>query len=367
MLMTIIVFVTVLSILILVHEVGHFLTARFFGVHVEEFGLGLPPRIFGRKIKKTVYSLNWLPIGGFVKLAGEDEQNDEEPKKIKLNESEYFWAKSKKQRALILVAGVFMNFILAVLITTYFLIDGVKLPGDKVIVEQVMTNSPAAAAGLMAGDRIVSLEKTASDGTKTTDLVKSTEGLISVVGAVRGQKVNLVLERSGRTIVTSITPRDKFPAGEGPMGVAITDLEFRKYPLYEAPFAAVKINIERAGLMIYGIGQTLVQLFTFKTAQIEVAGPIGIAQITGKALSFGFKSVLELMSLLSLNLAVLNILPFPALDGGRLFFVFAEKILGRKVKSAFEKQTHQIGMIILLFLVLLVTIGDISRIIRGIN
>lgn len=348
MFVTAVIFVIILSILVFVHELGHFTVAKLIGVNVEEFGFGLPPRIWGKKIKKTIYSINWLPIGGFVKLSGEDDEG----KAQKLaNPRQYFFARSKKERALILLAGVTMNFVLAVGITTYVLTQGVAEASGRVHIEEVIPGSPAQKAGLREKDIIANFT--------------STPELISYVKAHAGEAITLAVVRGTETFSVTLIPRKEYPKGEGPTGIAISDLETRVYPLSEAPFVATKINIERAGAMLAGIGGLISKLIHLEPVGRDVAGPIGIAQVTGQAVKFGWKAVLEFMSILSLNLAVLNILPIPALDGGRLAFVFLEKILGRKVKPAFEQSTHQIGMIILFILILLISINDILRLTNG--
>lgn len=346
MLLTAITFLVILTILVLIHELGHFLVARFVGVKVEEFGLGLPPRIWGKKFGETIYSLNWLPIGGFVRLAGEDSESTGKPANY------LFWARSKKERSVILVAGVFMNFVFAVVITAGLLVYGVKEPSGRIHVERVAPNSPAEEAGLQEGDIIHSF--------------KTPRELIDFVNEEKGKDIWLVVERvPGEQFRVTATPRVDVPKGEGPLGIAISDLELHKYPLIQAPGKAFMINIIRARDMLVSLSTTVWRLVTLRSPQADVAGPIGIAQVTGQAVKFGWVAVLEFASILSLNLAVLNILPIPALDGGRLLFVFLEKVLGRKVHPAFEKSTHQIGMIILLGLIVLVSINDILRLVRG--
>jgi regulator of sigma E protease len=367
MVITIAVFVVILGILVLVHELGHYLVARMIGVRVEEFGLGLPPRIFGKIIKNTEYSLNWLPIGGFVKLAGEDDEPDFKNRKpeISKNEKHYFWARSKTERSLILIAGVTMNFFLAVGITAWLLVGGVNEPSGKVRIDSVSPGSPADNAGLRAGDRIISVMSADKSSKVTPRIISLPQDMISATIELAGTPVKYEIERNKEIMTLIIIPRINPPKGEGAIGVSITDLELKKYPPLEAPFMALKINVMRTWLMLTGIAGTIWNLITLKTTSPDIAGPIGIAQVTGQAVKFGMRAVLEFMSILSLNLAVLNILPIPALDGGRLAFVFIEKILGRRVKPAFEKQTHQIGMIILLILVLLVSLNDILRLTRG--
>lgn len=362
MFVTAIVFFIVLSILVLIHELGHFIVARMVGVDVEEFGLGLPPRIWGKKIGGTLYSVNWLPIGGFVKLAGEDAE-DRAKEKEKKSVRKYFWARSKKERAAILVAGVTMNFLLAVLITTFLLTQGVNESSGRVHIERVVDGSPAQAAGLAVGDvvREVSL---VSSGEAPKTITKPQE-LTEFTRTNAGAPMTLAITRGETTQELTVTPRKDPPEGQGPLGVAISDLELKTYPLSQAPVMAIGINLSRAWEMLRSIGVALWRLVTLQPLSADIAGPVGIAQVTGEAVRYGFLALLEFVSILSLNLAVLNILPIPALDGGRLAFVFLEKFMGRRVRPAFERSAHQVGMIILFGLILLVTINDILRLVRG--
>jgi regulator of sigma E protease len=362
MILTAVVFFIILSILVLIHELGHYAVARFIGVHVEEFGFGLPPRIWGKKIGRTIYSLNWLPIGGFVKLAGED---DTDKSHVKGNLKEYFFARSKKERAAILLAGVTMNFILAVGITTYLLTQGIFEPTERVHIQQIVPGSPAAKADFKVGDVIAAVGWGEGDA-YTQKITHSPEELIAVTKEHLGEELSLVMvDKDGVMWRASITPRKEYPVGEGPMGISISNLEEKKYSWAQAPGKAVVMNLERARDMLVGIGTMLGRVLRLESPGADVAGPIGIAQVTGQAVKFGMKAVLEFMSILSLNLAVLNILPIPALDGGRLLFVVLEKVLGKKVKPAFEQSTHQIGMIILLILIALISVNDILRLARG--
>ncbi len=365
MFVTAITFLAILTILVLIHEAGHFFVAKIIGVNVEEFGMGLPPKIFGKKFGSTVYSLNWLPIGGFVKLSGEDSE-DGTSAKLK-NKHQYFWARSKKERAAILCAGVFMNFALAVGITMFLLTSGIQEPSGRVHLEKVVEGSPAAEAQLQVGD-IVTKVWTVDGAGKPNDPspIRVSADLIGFSKQHAGEQVYMSITRDGNMLpAISMTPRKNPPAGQGAIGVAISDLEVRKYSWSEAPKKALVINLTRARDMLISLGSTVWRLVTLRAPEADVAGPIGIAQVTGQAVKFGWQAVLEFASILSLNLAVLNILPIPALDGGRLAFVIFEKILGRRVRPAFEKSTHQIGMLVLLGLILLVSINDILRLFRG--
>ena len=249
-----------------------------------------------------------------------------------------------------------MNFFLAVGITSYLLTQGVMEPSGRVHIERVLEETPAAAAGLMENDVIAKLDD--KKIIKPSDLIDATKSLA-------GQKVTLTVIRDNREFQASVVPRKEYPQGQGPMGVAISDLEKKTYPISIAPIKSLEINLIRGRDMLGSLGILFWRLITLQPLQADVAGPIGIAQVTGQAVQFGLLAVLEFMSILSLNLAVLNVLPIPALDGGRLAFVFLEKILGRRIKPAFEKSTHQIGMIILFALILLISINDILRLVRG--
>lgn len=369
MLITLIVFFLVLSVLVLVHELGHFVAAKIAGIKIEEFGFGLPPRIFGKKIGETVYSINWLPIGGFVKLFGEDEADAAPsperrgPALLAGKQGEVmgraFYQKPKLVRALVLCAGVSMNFLLAVLIISYIFTQGVLVPTDRVTIKKISQNSPAQEAGLKIGDVILKVNDKS---------IKTPDELTAYAKKFLGKKVTLEISRCPNQICQisqiSLIPRLKAPAGEGAMGVAISNLAEKKYPWYQAPFSGTVEAFKISGLMIMEIGKVLWKLVTFQAVGGEVSGPLGIAQATGEAVKFGPAAVLQLMGLLSLNLAVVNILPFPALDGGRLLFVVIEGVIGKKVRPALERAAHQIGMIILLGLIILVTVNDILQILH---
>lgn len=364
---TIIVFIFVLSILVLVHEFGHFIVAKKFGIRVEEFGFGLPPRIFGKKYGETVYSLNLLPIGGFVKLYGEEGEVTGEDK------DRSFTGKSKIIRTLVIVAGVVMNFILAILIISFIFTQGILVPTNRVHIESVSQGSPAKNAGLLPGDVIWEMANE-----KENKVIKNSEDLISFTNKNLGSKLRLTLFRcvqgkpQGENISCktglgqeelkiSLIPRKESPKGEGAMGVAISNLEEKRYSIIEAPIKGTLEVIQLSSLMFTAIIQLLWRLITMAQVPSDIAGPVGIAQITGQALKFGPMAILQLLGFLSLNLAVVNILPIPALDGGRLLFIGIEAIFGKKVRPKVELAAHQIGMIVLLALILLITLNDVRR------
>lgn len=367
MFITAIVFILILSVLVLVHELGHFAVAKILKIKVEEFGFGLPPRAFSIKRGETRYSINWLPIGGFVKLYGEDEagsgtpkvKNQKSPPKNIKDINRAFFARPAWQRALVIVAGVLMNFILAVVIISYlFSIVGVPIPGDKVVITEVVKNAPAEKSGLKKGDLIESINNVK---------INSANQMISETKKYLGEKVILTIKtESGQTKKIEVSPRKDYPKNQGPMGVAISqNVEVKKYPWYQAPVIGTMEALQQSWLIISGIGLILYQLIFSGSVPAGVAGPVGIAQLTGQFVEVGLFAILSFVSLLSLNLAILNILPFPALDGGRLFFIIIELLTGRKVNQRFESYAHAIGMAILLALIALITLHDIFRLISG--
>lgn len=365
MLFTVLIFLVILSILVLVHELGHFVAAKKLGIKVEEFGFGLPPRVFGIRRGETIYSINWLPIGGFVKLYGEDREEPgtktlDSPKKSVVNsksESRAFFTRPPWQRAVILVAGVSMNFLLAIVLISYLFTQGVMVPVERVHVEKIVAGSPADKAGLKEKD-IVKEVKIDSQEVK----IKSGDDLVKETKKHLGQQINLLVLRGKQELNVSIVPRKDYPKDQGPLGIVISNYEEKKYSIWQAPILGTKEALNLSWQLVKGIGITLWKLVTFQSVSKDVAGPIGIAQMTGEAIRFGQLAVLELMGLLSLNLAIVNILPFPALDGGRLLFVIIEGLTGKKIKAHWERYVHQAGMAVLLALIILVTLNDLLRI-----
>lgn len=371
MFLTLLVFFLVLSILVLIHEIGHFVAAKRFGIKVEEFGFGLPPRLFAKKIGETEYSINALPIGGFVKLYGEEGPADAHAMAgeggIDSTNNRSFYNRPPWQRAIVLIAGVAMNFLLALVVLSFLFTQGVFVPAQRVHIEKVVDDSPAMVAGLHANDIILSMDETK---------ILTNDDLVNYTKERLGQSVRLTILRGANfekpiregecigceTLTLSVVPRKDAPQGQGPIGIAISHYEQRIYTWYEAPIYGTKEALFLSRELLIGLGKTVWKLVTFQSVSREVAGPIGIAQATGQAVKFGNMAVLELLGLLSLNLAIINILPFPALDGGRLLFVIIEATTGKRIHTHWERNLHQIGMAILLALILLVTINDILRI-----
>lgn len=369
MFVTILIFLLILSVLVLVHEFGHFLVAKLFKIKVEEFGFGLPPRAFGFKKGETVYSVNWLPIGGFVRLFGEDKaplrqgsegQAGGGSEKLKVKGlKRAFFARPAWQRILVIVAGVAMNFVLAVAIISYlFSVVGVPTPGKNVVVSGIIANSPAAKSGLKIGDTVEKINNVE---------ITSAQQLVTLAKEHLGEKLVIRIKDKGLRIKDlEITPRKNYPKNEGPMGISISqNMLIKKYPWYEAPILGTQEALAESWMIASGLGMMVYQLVLFGSVPRGVAGPVGIAQLTGQFVQIGPYAILSFVSLLSLNLAILNILPIPALDGGRLFFILIEVVTGKKVNRRFEGYAHAIGMVLLLGLIAVITLHDLFRLFTG--
>lgn len=338
MIVGIILVIAFLSILILVHESGHFLAAKKFGVLVEEFGIGLPPRIWGKKIGETIYSVNWLPFGGFVKIFGENGEDEG-----KRGNGRNFSSLPAWKRAVILFAGVAMNFLLGWLAVSAVFLSGVPA---TVLVADVVSGSPAEAAGVVSGDIL-------SDFSKVEDFQ-------SFVAVNQGKEISFAVERGGEIVNLSLAPRIDVPNGEGPIGVSLIQGGFPKAGFWESVSGGLKFSVQALGEIFRFIFDLLKKIFVGQADFSQVAGPVGMVKITYQAGSMGVIYLLQLLALISLNLVVLNILPFPALDGGRLLFLLMEKIKGSPLPLKFERYANAAGMALLLILMIAITVKDIN-------
>lgn len=355
--MQFIVFILILSVLVLIHEFGHFIMAKYFKMRVEEFGIGLPPRaksLFTRG--GTLFSLNWLPLGGFVRLYGEDYEDETQVKN-----SEAFFNKPAWQRAIVLTAGVMMNFVLGVfLFGVVYSYLGIPTQTNSVIVVEVSKDSPADKAGIIAESKI----KKIGFAGKDIPFANMTE-FISKVNGFKGKPLDVTIEYKGKDEVKIITPRENPPVGQGALGVALSNIEMVKYPWWQMPFRGMVVGLKEAwswGKEIFNnLKIVFVQIFTGKGLPKDISGPIGIYEVSKEVYKIGFIAMLQFMAILSVNLAILNIMPFPALDGGRIFFLLVEKVIGKKIKNKVEGYVHTAGMIFLLGLMLLITIKDVIK------
>ncbi len=355
MITTILIFVAVLSLLVFVHEFGHFITAKRAGIRVDEFGFGFPPRLFGIKKNDTIYSINWIPLGGFVKIKGEAGEHK--------NDKDSFSSKSALTRASVLLAGVGMNMLLAwALLTVGYLIglpqviDGLspyaRVADTKITVMQVLPGSPADVGGVQAGDVITTV-----DGRATQD----SESVRAVAQERLDTPVSLMITRGGESFEKFVTPAVLAESGKPGLGVALMKTGLVSYPLHIAPIQAAHSTYTIAKEIVLSFYGLLRDLFVQQKVTTEFSGPVGIAVLTGEVARLGIRHLLQFTALLSVNLAVLNALPFPALDGGRLFFLFLEAIRRKAVSRRIEIAMHNIGFGMLLTLIVVVTYRDVVR------
>lgn len=388
---TVILFIVILSLLVSVHEFGHFVAARKSGMRVYEFGLGFPPRALGvyrdpvtkkfvwvragksnlsetvggderiEEYPATVYSLNWLPLGGFCKIKGESGED--------ANQLDSFGFQKSWKRVTVLVAGVAMNIVLAALL--FSLGFSIGLPTDVsdgidpeaivvqepgVIVEQVVKDSPAQKAGVKFGDKILALDNVA---------VYSAKQMMAYVEAHGTSQIAVHLKRGQEDKIVTATPVKLLVGGSGPrLGVRLADAAVIRYPWYRAipkGFAAAGIGLVNIFISFYILIKNLV---IGHGLAFDVSGPVGIASIVGQSARLGVQYLIQVTAMISLSLAAINILPIPALDGGRVLFVIIEKITRKKVPMQYEQLAHTIGFVLLMVLVVIVTGRDIIGLVK---
>lgn len=354
MFLTILLFLAILSVLVFVHELGHFWVARKMGMKVDEFGFGFPPRAWGIKRGDTFYSLNWIPVGGFVKIKGESGEDR--------HAHDSFASKGKLARFAVLFAGVAMNFLAAcVLLSFGFLagmptiIDGPLPPGAQVRdqdvrVMSVYPNSPAFRAGVVPGDTLISLDgQPFADSQAARDFISANGGMgvDVVVHPAKGadKTVRLVSEPLGDT-------------GRTGFGVGLVDTGTVSLPVHRAVLHGFVSAAALTRDVVLAFTNLLTSLFTRTPVSADLTGPVGIAVMTGDAAALGLGSLLQFMAVLSANLAVVNLLPFPALDGGRILFLLIEAIRRKPADERIEAAAHNAGFLILFLLILLVTFQD---------
>lgn len=359
--MPVVIFILVLSFLIVIHELGHFLAARGAGIKVEEFGLGYPPRAATLFTwKKTIFSLNWIPFGGFVRIEGEDEPAGK------------FKSYAARKQLLVVVAGAVVNFLFGIIaFAIVFSLTGIPQPLNQPRISQVSINSPAAEAGLKSQTNIKAFEL-ADERTKTD----SSQAVIEFVEAHRGQEVTVVTTGSCQALNCESTEQSfelylrteaETPDDQGSMGVVFQSFIMRHYPWYQMPFRGTWYGLQQAvwfGQMILSsLGQLLTDLVSLRALPQELAGPIGIVHQASSQGIFaeGPLAVLSFAGMLSINLAVLNLLPIPALDGGRACFILIGQVIDKSKLEKIERWANHGGYIFLLGLLALVTIRDVIK------
>lgn len=355
MLLNIASFVFVLGILIFIHELGHFLVAKRVGIRVDQFSLGFPPHIFKRKYGQTEYCIGIIPLGGYVKMAGE------QPGEESTGAPDEFMSKTVGQRAAVIFAGPFMNYVLAIvlLIGIGYFVGRPVTDDTKIVVGDVVEEAPAAEAGLMPDDVIISI-----DGRPVTDF----DSLRVRINAVVEKPVDLTWVRGDDTISKSITTTiGEIPNLDGGIDtVGVIGFNEKIISVQDVGFVtAVKDGFVRTHTLVWLTAKFVKQAITLEVSPKLIGGPLFIAQESGRQAQKGAANLFFFMALLSVNLAIINVLPIPVLDGGHLVFLAIEKIRGGPLSMRARVIAQQVGIVAILSLVVFVTYNDILRIIRG--
>jgi regulator of sigma E protease len=342
-------FLLMFTAIIAVHEFGHYLTARLLGMRVLEFAFGFPPRAFAVRHAGIDYSVNWIPFGGFVRILGQDDFSIEQRG---AGEPGSFTAKPWWAQAIVLVAGVGMNIVLAIAVLTAAFATGTTAPTGQVRIEQVAPGSPAAIEGMQPGDIVRGIDGKA---------VTRTSELVNYVFRHTDKDLTLELERGGQVLTVTAYARPEPPEGEGPLGILLTEVT-----------APVAVPVPQAFGQALGLTGDVIQQIAELPGQLlsqapgaqgppPVGGPIEIFRVTAAVSQFGIPTFLKLVGVISVNLAVLNIIPFPGLDGGRLLFVLLGALLRRRLSPQLEAAIHAVGFVLLLGLLVVVSVADIRR------
>ena len=357
MISILIIFFTLVALAI-IHEFGHFIIAKKFGVPVEEFGIGYPPRILGKKMGQTLYSLNLLPFGAFVKIYGEKEG---------LEDSNSFQRKPIEQRALITLGGVLSFWIVGIILLSIIftlgapiaISDTVEAEDARIQVVSVASGSPAEAAGIKMGDTIKEFSTLNSQFsiTKIKQIQELTE-------EYSGEKINLTIERGRESFKVDIIPRVEAPEGEGAMGVALVRTITKAYPFYLAPLKGIKACIDLTSQIVHSLSRIFGNLFQGKGLPpgVELVGPVGVGSLMNQAIQTGPIYYLQFVAIIAIHLAVFNLLPIPALDGGKLLFLGIEKIKGSPINIKTEEKVNGLFFILLIIMIFFVSIKDIIKI-----
>jgi len=346
--------VFVLGVLIFIHELGHFLVAKWSGIRVDRFSLGFPPSILKKKVGETEYCIGVIPLGGYVKMAGEN------PDEEATGASYEFMSKPVRIRTAVVAAGPFMNFVLAWLILWgIFFIQGEAVTDpNRAVIGIVSPDSPAAEAGLMEGDVV-----TAINGTPVV-------GFVDMAVLISGQvekPISITWDRDGQEMSATVSTyadetydADGNKIAVGRIGVGEKG-EYRSMGFFRAAYEGFSETV----VFVKMIGEFVWDLVSFKISAKMIGGPVFIAQMAGQRAQLGFSALLVFMAFLSVNLAILNILPIPALDGGHLIFLLIEKIKGSPLTINQRMIAQQVGLVFLLIVIVMVTYNDIMRFISG--
>lgn len=357
--MTVVLFLIVLAILIFVHELGHFLFARMAGIRVDEFALGFGPKVFSFKKGETIYALNLIPFGGYVKIFGE---NPDQESIIGKDSSRSFVHSNKIHQVLVLFAGVLFNFIFAFILISLSFNLGVlssyesypKYAGlmtdPSITITYISENSPAQKSGLKPGDSIL--------GYKTIDEIQN------YINKSEGKEISIKVIRNNEEKNINIIPEKGIVEGKYAIGIAMDNTAILKLPFFTSIFEGAKLTLSMMAKTVTGFFDLIKGMFVGKSSLSSVTGPVGIAGMVGDAAKLGFTYLLMFTAIISINLGIINLVPFPALDGGRILFVLIEAIIRRPIKPSIANTINTIGFGLLMLLIVIVTYRDIAKLVH---
>jgi regulator of sigma E protease len=384
MILTIVIFIVVLAALIFVHELGHFIVARSFGIRVDEFALGFGPRLFNWKPKiggfwgETTYAINAIPFGGFVKIFGE---NPDDESMAGADSGRSFVNAARWKQAIVLVAGVLGNFIFAWLLIMIALSIGAasspqdypqyanRMINERIMIDAVSPGSPAEKAGIKEGDVITGLSSTSII---PSTLIKAGQNITvdviqTDIASSTGAPLIFSILRDGRRVSLTVTPSKNVISQESDryaVGISMEDTATLRLPVYLAAYEGARFTWALMKEIVIGFGMLIGGLFHGTASVSDLTGPVGIAGMVGTAARLGLSYLLMFTAFISVNLGIINLVPFPALDGGRLLFVIMETIIRRPIKAVFANAVNLVGFVLLMVLMVFVTYRDILRLFK---
>lgn len=362
--MSILTFLIILVLLIVSHEFGHFIVAKLNNIRVDEFSFGFPPNIFKKKIGETTYKINALPFGGYVKIYGQGEEDDPD-----VDEKRSYNNKPHYIRAMVLLGGVVMNFILAWLLLSIGLMSGLpssvsgfgdvsSIKNAGVTITSVIKDSPAEKSDLRAGDKIILLE-TKTDSTLLSSSFLEVESVQDFIARNEGEEIRIHINRAGQDLEILVTPEINQIEKKAMVGISLDMIGELKLPIHKAVWEGLKLTGNLFLATVESFYNLIKNSILGQASLSSLTGPIGLVGIVGEAIDFGFVYLLSFIALISINLVVINLIPFPALDGGQLLFLLIEKIKGSKINPKVYSWINVIGMGILILLMIAISYHDI--------